>query len=235
MSDKIAIFYHLMQIKGWEFLYQDQIQALCSSGLMSACDFIHIGINGDSKLFWTPPKCNIKRNEILTSEYSTLKDLEHFANNTNENYKILYFHSKGITKYEDMNVRAWRLYMEYFLIKNWKECVDSLNEYDCVGTSFTTKSSYRTSPPQFHPRINGRMVGCVGCHPHFSGNFWWANTEYLKKLNTSYLSDLRWKQEFWITSDYEKNNPKIKNFFDTHTEGSLYLSAITPDKYIKLT
>ena len=226
MSEKIVIFYHLMQIKGWQFLYQDQMQALCSSGLMSACDFMHIGVNGDEELFWTPPKCNIKRNEILTSEYSTLKDLEQFAINSKENYKILYFHSKGITNMGNMNIRAWRLYMEHCLIQNWKECVDSLNEYDCVGTSFTKR-----------PWCNrGSGSEALTCHPHFSGNFWWTKTEYLKKLNTSYLCELsRWKQEFWITSDFEKNKPKVKNFFDTLGGGSLYYKLMTPDKYIKLT
>ena len=211
-----------MQGKGWEFLYQDQMQALCSSGLISACDFMHIGINGDSELFWTPPKCNIKRNEILTSEYCTLKDLEHFAINSKENYKILYFHSKGITYFGNMCIRAWRLYMEHCLIQNWKECVNLLNEYDCVGTSW-----YRPWDGQ---------PSAKDIPPHFSGNFWWANTEYIKKLDTFYLDkDRRNYQEFWIGSNFEKNRPKIKNFFDTGRGGSLYHKFYGPDQYINLT
>lgn len=229
MSEKIAVFYHLMQIKGWEFLYQDQMQVLCSSGLINACDFIHMGINGDSELFWTPPKCKIKRNEILTSEYCTLKDLQQFAINSKENYKILYFHSKGITNIGNMNIRAWRLYMEYCLIQNWKECVNLLDEYDCVGTSF---AKYSYSDAMHKTKKRGSIIPT--CPPHFSGNFWWTNTEYLKKLDTI-DKDRRNYQEFWITSNFEKNRPKIKSFFYTGGGGFLYHNLMSPDKYIKLT
>lgn len=216
MNSKIVIFYHLLQVPGWEFLYQQQIWRLCSSGLMAQAEFIYIGINGKEPLFYMPPRAKVVYNTVSTSEHDTLKAIEKFAGETTENYKILYFHSKGITRY-NLNTQAWRLYMEHCLIQNWADCTKLLDEFDCVGTSY-------------------REDTYVGWYPHFSGNFWWANTDYLKKLDTTYLSpspqQIREIQEFWICSNFKKNNPKIKNFFDTGEGGSFYYKLQVPDNYI---
>ena len=52
--------------------------------------------------------------------------------------------------------------MEYYLIKNFKFCLEKLNDYDIVGVGYMTK-----------------IIG-----PHFSGNFWWSKGSYYKTLPT---------------------------------------------------
>lgn len=214
MTNKIAIFYHLMQAPGWERMYQDQMHTLYSSGLMSRCEFVNIGVNGNENLFYTPPRAIVNINSFQPSEYDTLKRIEKFSLDTLCNYKILYFHSKGMSRTNHLNSQWWRLYMEHYLIREWKKCIRFLDKYDCAGASYF-EDTY------------------VGFYPHFSGNFWWANSNYIKKLDTSYLSqENRQKTEFWICSNFNENKPKIKSlspFTSCH-----YANAHTPDKYIDL-
>ena len=102
---------------------------------------------------------------------------------------ILYFHTKGITKNTQPST-DWRKYMEYFVLENWKDCVQKLDEgYDCCGVMWN-----KDTP--------------IGYHPHFSGTFWWANTNYINTLDHSYLfNENREDREFWIGT-----NPKAKVF-----------------------
>jgi len=78
----------------------------------------------------------------------------------NKNARILYIHTKGVSeniqRFKEQ-VDDWIDLMLHFLLK--PETPDLLNTYDCVG------SLYRRDPL-----------------PHFSGNFWWATSEYLSKL-----------------------------------------------------
>jgi len=60
------------------------------------------------------------------------------------------------------------------VVSHWRECVEFLNEYDAVGCR------WRRDPWR-----------------HFSGNFWWATSEYLSSLAPiSY--DHRDNAESWI-------------------------------------
>jgi len=53
--------------------------------------------------------------------------------------------------------------------------------------------------------------------PHFSGNFWWANAEYIAKLDYSYLDHPnRYAREFWIGTAhgdlYEMHNSGVNHY-----------------------
>ncbi len=56
MSRPIAIFYHLYQTELSGLIYQQQMHRLYTSGLMKACEFIHMGLVGDNEMFTVPPK-----------------------------------------------------------------------------------------------------------------------------------------------------------------------------------
>ena len=76
-------------------------------------------------------------------------------------------------------VNDWRKYMEYFIIENYESCLVILDKYDACGVNL-----------------------CSNPTKHFSGNFWWSTSEYIKKLTD--LKDIdrghRWNAEFWIGS-----------------------------------
>jgi hypothetical protein len=192
---KIAIFYHLFQKNNWRNIFDEQMNKVCSSGLYAACDFIHLGINGNDDLPYNLPKFKINRNTILINESETLRSLWDFCDK-NEDYYVLYFYAKGVTHYgthREYNTNSWRLYLDYFNLHRWKDCVEKLKEYDTVGTEFIKESNYWDSEKKWRAENNW----------HFSGNFWWANSNYVKKLNPDYLfsdedKNLYYRSEFWI-------------------------------------
>ena len=98
---KLAIFYHIAQMGLGAFYYQQQVHRLYTSGLVKDASHIHFGVNGDNELFNVPDKSIIKRNYNWEEETETLMSLRDFCKD-NPDYKVLYFHMKGVTK-ESMN------------------------------------------------------------------------------------------------------------------------------------
>jgi len=198
---KIAIFYHIFQSGMSAFIYQQQIHRLYTTELIDAADYIHIGVNGEKELFNVPEKAKVVYNTNWKEETETLVALKNFAYE-NPDYKILYFHMKGASK-ETLVANSWRLMMEYFVIDKWKECIEYLNDYDCVGQTFnplgtTIWSDGRTT--------DNNGLGC------YHGNFWWANASYVQTLDHQYLeTDYRFDREFWIGTN---KNVKAKSFIE---------------------
>lgn len=186
---KIAIFYHIAQMGMGAFIYQQQIHRLYTSGLMEAADHVHFGVNGDQELFNVPDKAVIKRNTNWKEETETLVSLRDFAIK-NPDHKILYFHTKGVSK-GDLQTNSWRLCMEYFVIDKWVECVEYLNDYDCCGIEHYPAGATIWS--------NGEVVLPKENTSFFAGNFWWANGSYISRLDSHYLeSGYRLDRELWV-------------------------------------
>jgi hypothetical protein len=198
----------------------EQFRLLLNSGLYQACNKLYIGIvNEENQIhscsdrfdssvdwirsFWSfasskntlmIPKVEIvvypENNEIA----DTLKRVRDYSAQNPDEY-VLFFHTKGIT-HGTQFVEDWRRYMEYFVVENWKDCIQKLDEgYDCCGVMWNVDTN-------------------LGIWPHFSGAFWWANTSYINTLDHSYLdNDWKYMREFWIGS-----NPDVKQF-EFHNSG----------------
>ena len=201
LSTKIGIFYHVYQVNNWQDIFSEQMNLIKDSGLYNAAEFINIGINGDMVYQTDDNKisCNINSNPQM-EEADTLKRLEDFAS-INNNYKILYIHTKGVTINTDQ-VNDWRKYLNYYNIEKWQEVLTLLDEHDTVGCNYMEDTPY-------------------GKHPHYSGNFWWARSEYINTLDEKYLnSNFRFDREFWIGSGkgkkFEINNSTENQYRDRY-------------------
>lgn len=207
---KIAIFYHIGQIGLGAFIYQQQLHRLYTSGLIEAADYIHFGVNGDQELFNAPSKAIVKQNQNWKEETETLIDLKNFAEQ-NPDYKILYFHTKGVSK-GTLIANAWRLMMEYFVIDKWKECVEMLNEYDCVGSNLNSVGETLWA--------DGTVTNPVEGTYNFTGNFWWSNAKHIQTLDHKFLySNYRIDRELWIGSNPNSNPGAIyqPGIYDSYT------------------
>lgn len=229
---KIAIFYHNYQLDGhphvpiehWYAMYDNQMRSLATSGLLSSCQFVHVGINGSIEPPYMP-KAKIRfnpREQWSEGEKSTLEGIRDFClDESNSDYKVLYIHQKGLKDVCNLKVQDWRLMMEYYLIHKWKDCLELLSEYDCVGVNWLTDCF-------------------LGKYPHFSGNFWWANASYIRTLNHSYLDNNQrippilncLHKEFWIGSGKEVKPFCIHS--SGYGEGGHYGSRYEQGKYISL-
>jgi hypothetical protein len=202
------------------FIYQQQLHRLYTSGLIEAADHIHFGVNGDNEVFNVPKKAIIKRNTNWKEETETLISLRDFCNQ-NPDYKVLYLHTKGASK-GTLTVNAWRLMMEYYVIDKWKECVNGLNEYDCMGTNLNTVGVTLWS--------NGSISKPAEGSYSYTGNFWWANAKHIQTLNDDLLcSDYRIDRELWIGSNPNSNPGTL---YQPH-ECNLYMDLYSEEDYVK--
>jgi hypothetical protein len=215
MQNKIAIFYHIFQKNHWKDVFVRQILSLQRSGLYDAADYIHFGVNGNEPLPYELSKINsIKLNSCWNSEEDTLADLHAFAKE-HEEYTILYIHTKGVTATPELdcweNINLWFDYLEYFNVEQWRACVDQLDIYDCVGTDWIADAKF----------------------PHYSGNFWWANADYIAKLETNFLhhkcvlcgDDSRFRSQYWIGT----KSPAAYSFHSSNK--NKYSESILPEEY----
>ena len=132
-------------------------------------------------------------NPVFNDESDTLNFILQKSNDSSTNRRILYLHTKGVTRSHQLvkkNVDAWVEYLDLYNIHKWKECVDALDTHDVAG------GLYESSNPK-----------------HFSGNFWWANTNYIKTLPeiTEKNYKLFNRGEFWILSNTDKIYPVSEN------------------------
>jgi hypothetical protein len=114
-------------------------------------------------------------------EFPTINSIRNYVSFLNSNEPILYLHTKGVTTPGNDCISDWRNYMIYFLVAKYKECLEVLKTNDTCGVDL------RKDPVL-----------------HYSGNFWWANSNYLKKLdppeNLNTPLSHRHKCEFWVCS-----------------------------------
>jgi hypothetical protein len=173
---------------------------------------------------WLHRAVKDRANLVSTMPFSILKgetEVDTSQNYQNKlgimpDYKVLFFHSLGVSRSDPTVLKyklKWKDYMETLLVKNWKQCVDLLDHYDCVGTEYIPVATYKEETIQFEA-------------PHYQGFFWWANTNYLKKLDPTYFyQDVEWQPylcELWIGS----GKPKAYNFYTSWLNH--YMHEINP-------
>lgn len=170
-------------------MFEEQMNLLHDSRLLDNAEKVFVHINGDVIPSFSHPNIEYVINPRLDwEETDTMCAIKNFAA-TNEDYKILYFHMKGIKSQispawpANPNggkeyVTNWRRMMESYVVRKWELCVKLLDNYDSVGCNYAAA-----------PR------------PHWSGGMWWATSDYIKTLDNALLeTESRWDREFWIGS-----------------------------------
>lgn len=115
-------------------------------------------------------------------ENVTIRSLYQFSK-MNPNCNVLYLHTKGVSYPKDHpfvpGIFSWIRFMLYSLVYKHQECLQMLNVYDTVGCNHRDTTIDQENPP------------------HFSGNFWWATTDYISTLPIHYMKD-KYDAEFWL-------------------------------------
>lgn len=196
MSNIVAFYLIGQFAEGWaEDFYIPQMELLKSSGLYDQLEFIDIHVSGGKQpLPFIPDKIReiSYHSTKAEEENETFKRVWDFAK-ANPGYKILFFHSDGATHKGEMKIRkrAWRNFMEFCTIEMWDKCISLLDFYDCVGADYIHQAVY-----------SGGEHVVRG--PHYPGMFWWANSNYIRKLDPTYFDQkVPWKRylgELWIGS-----------------------------------
>lgn len=183
MNKKFHIVYFICLYKLWKEKTLLSYENIIQSNILNDenLDKMYIIVSGDkTKLnelttIWKHPKIDITfySENIRLHEFPGIEKVKTISHN-NPNDSILYYHSKGITRGNAAD--DWVAYLEYFNILHYKKNLDLLNKnYDAVSVEFLAKPL-----------------------PHFSGNFWWANCNYINKLKLPPLHSERHAFEFFI-------------------------------------
>lgn len=199
MKNKAYYHAYLTDDSAWTHIFMEQMGDIIDSGLMDKLDELHIICIGNPasiqhmtgllnyyqqvtkvKIILTYfdkqitdielPNLSAYPNNNILSETQTLSILRNESLQSEEPYNILYFHAKAVTSIETclkrgmygifINYMHWRKHLNYFVLEKYQDCWNKLNEgFDVTGSNFGPWPSN-----------------------HYSGNFWWANSEYIKTL-----------------------------------------------------
>lgn len=200
---KILGVYHLACMNHYIDIFCEQFNLLHSSGLYRRCNKILIYISLynndlilDSKLKEYDPdnKFLIFKDITNTREKFAIND---FRNHIEDEAHMIYFHSKSVSHTQKNNMKifhkkqSWREILNFYTISKWKISLELLKQYDAVGCFLTRWPTY-----------------------HFSGNFWWANIEYVKNIPN--CEDFYLAPEIFIGEHF-------KNNFINLTEGKEFI------------
>jgi len=165
------------------------LQAQYDIGKPKNIDFIINPYNNDKDML------NAIETPTTATENITMRKI--WNHSQTEDMRILYLHSKGITstlKHLEMaewgattfkTYYYWRQFLNWGVIENWRKCVESLRIGDIAGVNFYNAPS-----------------------KHFSGNYWWANSNYIKRLPDPSTTD------WWINIKNKSSDPWLKSAGD---------------------
>jgi len=212
--EKCYIYFHICQIGPWQEIVTGIFALITSSGLLERADELCLGVLGDSPdavlaLLANHPKVRIVASspDLATYERLTLRKLHERAQQ--EKFKVLYLHSKGVYRIQQVPdtaapVKAWTRYLLYWTVEQWRACVRTLDLVSAVGTEWLTG--------------------------HYRGNFWWANSSYIATLPPA-IGPNYTDPEFWISLGTPTG--KLFNFMNSNIYP--YTDVIPPELYRKET
>lgn len=226
--NKYNIFWHVCSLNNWLEVVEDQLKSIVDSGLINIIDKIYINFLGNSKhdIDFLTKQCSKIYVVNYTDNYkdyerSCLHCLLDWSQNNESN--ILYMHTKGVSRPENNNVWNWRKLLEKHLIYNHKNCIDKLQDYDIVGINFLDQG-----------KKEQKILNENHC-AHFSGNFWWSKTSYIRilpKIRPDIINlsknNLYWLCERWIMLHY----PSVKYYEILSTEHKKYYKSSPKLKYL---
>lgn len=188
----VYIFYHMFCINDCISKFKQAYTKITASGLLEITTTIYVILVGDnrhqiydelSEMYKVTPIIK----DSAADESETLKFLWDKCNE--EDCNVLYMHGKGVSRGKNIHIDSWVNYMEYFCINHYAKCIRALKVHDTCGVNLA-----------------------ITPMKHYSGNFWWATSEFIRTRDrynpstSSNIQDKRWYCEFWLL-DTDKCNP----------------------------
>lgn len=187
---KLAHFYHVYADGDWQTASNEHWEKLDSSSLMDNLDDLFLGVVGSpenrAKVKKELPGLVVAEANVGWEQH-TLEKVHEYAKG--ENGHVLYAHTKGAWSQSEL-ARRWRISMTHDVVTRWRECVDALSEVDAAGPFWLKSYEPEHAEHGFF----------------FAGNFWWANSSYLRQL-PALRYDSRFRAEGWIGL----GKPLVKN------------------------
>ena len=181
----IVGFLHVALLDGWEAAAVELRDSIQQSGLARRCERLFVNLVGDRDIGHVFSDDNwemLARDKVVEHcEFPALRHLWSWCHD--HDCLVFYAHTKGlVTERQCRTVRDWRRLMTYFVVGEHERCIRALDGFDVCGVNWHTRP-----------------------WPHFSGNFWWATSEYVRTLpdpsEFAWSVDNRLWCERWIGSN----------------------------------
>ena len=178
---KSAIYMHVCLLGSWKEVTLKMLNLIAKHMSGTTVNLVVVGedIEQLNELIKPFPYVIIRKHNVTMEHYEreTLEIMHDDATKSKNNFNMLYLHSKGVTKKDEKTIQFvndWIDYMLYFLVELNGVCEGMLNIADTCGVNLLNRP-----------------------HLHYSGNFWWATSTYIKSLNRTIGKDY-FDPEFWI-------------------------------------
>ena len=193
----------------WRRPYDMIMRAVKGNGLYEETTEIRIVVLNDNTMwehdtrFEDPKVVIVGHQPTSTFERHTLVHMANYAE-TDDPTAYWYAHTKGITHFGSGNVDLencvtdWIRYMCHHNFTEWRNALEKLQNHDTYGCE------HHCCPV-----------------PHYSGNFWWANRDYIRRL-IKLIGGGYCDTEFWLLQmpDVMAYNAASSG----HTPGGLYFN-----------
>jgi len=198
---EIIGYIHVCQVGKWQITFDMIMNAVKESGLYNQVKEIRVGVvNNEANVipderFNDPKIVIIGHGPTRLYERLTLHTMRQYAETDNCQY--WYAHTKGISYFESNLdkkefVIDWIKLMIHWNFKNWRIASNNLLKHDVYGCEYTSNPTR-----------------------HFSGNFWWANSQYIKTLPNN-IGPNYCDPEFWLLNRSENI---VCNIFSSGLDG----------------
>ena len=187
---EIHIYFHICMIGAWRQVVSNLLKTCSVSGVLDKCTRCHLVVLGSTddfsilkRMIVPYPKCKFRffGHYIARYERTALGIMHSDAVTSLANFKVLYLHSKGVSRpltVENRGIADWVQFMTYFLLHRNDICIRVLDKVDVCGVSL-----------QQEPSI------------HLSGNFWWANSNHVRTLESE-IGPEYIDPEMWICKNH---------------------------------
>jgi len=170
---KATGFFHIATIGAYQSVVDELMDCVMGSGLIDRLEALRCCVCGNHEVHLPKhPKIRPEhlKADVSKFEFPTLQMLEAHARE-NPGEAVLYFHTKGVSKPDNPCISDWRRYMAYFALEQWQEPLGALETADTAGVDWVVFHIDRM-------RCTSDSITYFGRDLHYSGNFWWANTDY---------------------------------------------------------
>ena len=190
---KATAFFHIATIGAYQAITDELMDCVMGSGLINHLEALNCCVSGSGDVrLATHPKVHQMRLRADSDkfEFPTLQRLHAHAK-SHPGEAVLYFHTKGVSKAGNPCISDWRQYMAYFVLEQWGDALDALECTDTAGVDWSV----------FHidtMSCTSESITYFGRDLHYSGNFWWAHTDYIARLPDLDDTKGRHSCEMWI-------------------------------------
>lgn len=201
---KIIGYIHICQLNKWEITFDLIMDAIKNYGLYNETFEIRVGIVNENAKYKHDFRFDNPKIKIVvyghSSRYERLT-LEHMRESSEkEDVQYWYAHTKGISHFNGHDehkkscILDWINLLIYHNFEKWTIASNKLLSNDTYGCEYSKQ----------HMNI-----------PHYSGNFWWANSQYIRTL-PSKINDGYCDPEFWVLS---RDGVLMCNIFSSGIDG----------------